>query len=284
MRTVRATRYVTPLREGGSMPGLVEADDDGLYVLKFHGAAQGPRVLVAEIVAGEIGRALGLTIPELVLIELDPRLGAAEPDTEVRELIERSGGVNLGVDFLPGALPYRPAVGPVPDGRSSADTVWFDALVTNPDRTFYNPNILVWHKRDWLIDHGAALYIHYTWRDPAAHARQAFERIGEHILLPHAESIRQADERLAPQLTPDFLRSIIELVPEVWLADERSSRDIGGPDVQRQAYLDYLIARLAAPRAWVEEAERARLAVQAAGPGGPGVGRARDAARTTGVA
>lgn len=263
------------------MPGLVEADDDGLYVLKFHGAAQGPRVLVSEIIAGEIGRALALIIPELVLIELDPRLGAAEPDTEVRELIERSGGVNLGVDFLPGALPYRPAVGTVPDGRSAANVVWFDALVTNPDRTFRNPNILVWHKRDWLIDHGAALYIHYTWRDPATHARQPFERIAEHILLPHADSIHDADERLAPQLTPELLRSIVELVPEVWLADEHSSRDIGGPDIQRQAYLDYLTTRLAAPRAWVDEAERARETARADGASGAGVGRARDAARNT---
>lgn len=244
------------------MPGLVEADDDGLYVLKFHGAAQGPRVLVAEVIAGEIGRALGLTIPELVLLDLDPRLGAAEPDSEVRELIERSGGLNLGVDFLPGALPYRPTVGPVPDGRSAANAVWFDALVTNPDRTFRNPNILVWHKRDWFIDHGAALYIHYTWRDPAAHARQPFERIADHILLPHAGSMRDADERLAGQLTPELLRSIVDLVPEDWLADELSSREIGGPETQRQAYLEYLGRRLAAPRAWVDEAERAREAAQ----------------------
>jgi hypothetical protein len=281
MRTVRATRYVTPLREGGSMPGLVEADDDGLYVLKFHGAAQGPRVLVAEIIAGEIGRALGLTIPELVLIELDAKLGAAEPDTEVRELIERSDGLNLGVDFLPGALPYRPTVGAVPDARSAANTVWFDALMTNPDRTFRNPNILVWHKRDWLIDHGAALYIHYTWRDPAAHAKQAFERIADHILLPHAGSIHEADERLTPQLSAEFLRSIVDLVPEDWLADKLSSREIGGPEAQRQAYVEYLSRRLAAPRAWVDEAERAREAARALGSSGVGVGRVCDAARTT---
>ena len=258
------------------MPGLVEADDDGLYVLKFHGAAQGPRVLVAEIIAGEIGRALGLVIPELVLIQLDSKLGAAEPDTEVRELIERSNGLNLGVDFLPGALPYRPTVGPVPDDRSAADTVWFDALVTNPDRTFRNPNILVWHKRNWLIDHGAALYIHYTWRDPATHARQPFERIAEHILLPHAGSIRDADERLSPQLSPEFLRSVVDLVPEDWLAEKLSNREIGGPDAQRRAYVDYLTNRLERPRAWVEQAEQARLAAQ----GGPAGGGAALGART----
>ncbi len=201
LRTVRATRYVTPLREGGSMPGLVEADDDGLYVLKFHGAAQGPRVLVAEVICGELARALGLVIPELVLLELDPALGAAEPDPEVRELIERSTGLNLGVDFLPGALPFRSAVGPVPDGSVAADIVWFDALVTNPDRTVRNPNILAWHGRNWLIDHGASLYIQYTWRNAAEHARQPFERIRDHVLLPFAESVADADERMAGAVT-----------------------------------------------------------------------------------
>src|SRR4051794_23058379 len=190
--TVRATRYVTPLREGGSMPGLVEASDDGLYVLKFHGAAQGPRVLVAEVICAELARVLGLRVPELVLLELDPALGAAEPDAEVRELIERSGGLNLGIDFLPGALPFRPAVGPVPEPAVAADVVWFDAFVTNPDRTVRNTNLLVWHKRTWLIDHGAALYVHFTWRDPRAHARQPFERIRDHVLLPYAASILEA--------------------------------------------------------------------------------------------
>jgi hypothetical protein len=262
VRIVRATRYVTPLREGGSMPGLVEADDDGLYVLKFHGAAQGPRVLVSEVIAGEIGRALGLTVPELVLIELNPELAAAEPDSEIRELVERSGGLNLGVDFLPGALPFRPSVGSPVDGDVAADVVWFDALVTNPDRTIRNPNILVWHGRNWLIDHGAALYVHYTWRDPKAHARGAFERIADHVLMPSAAPITEADERLAPKVTPELLRPIVEEVPEDWLGDELSRREVGGPDRQREAYVEYLLGRLAGPRAWVAEAERARLEAQ----------------------
>src|SRR3712207_5316699 len=158
LRTVRATRYVTPLREGGSLPGLVEADDDGLYVLKFRGAGQGPKALVAEVVAGEIGRALGLPVPELVLIEVDPALGRAEPDPEIQELIEGSGGVNVGVDFLPGSLALDGAAAASLDPALAADVVWFDALVMNVDRTPRNPNILVWHGRPWLIDHGAAIY------------------------------------------------------------------------------------------------------------------------------
>ena len=258
-RTIRATRYVTPLREGGSLPGLVEADDDGLYVLKFRGAAQGPRVLVAELLAGEIGRALGLPVPEIVFIELDPALGAAEPDSEVRELIGRSGGLNLGMDFLPGALPFRPGAGFVPDAGLAASVVWFDALVTNPDRTTHNPNILVWHRRPWLIDHGASFYVHYTWRDAAEHARRPFERIRDHAWLPYAAPIAEADERLAPQLTPGLLDSIVALLPDEWLADDAlSHRHAGSPEDQRQAYRDYLARRLSSPRPFVPEAVSAR--------------------------
>jgi hypothetical protein len=263
LRTVRATRYVTPLREGGSLPGLVEADDDGLYVLKFRGAAQGPKVLVAEIIAGEIGRALGLTIPELVLMELDPKLGAAEPDPDVRELMDKSGGLNLGIDFLPGALPFRPAVGLAPDPGMAADVVWFDALVTNPDRTIRNPNLLVWHRRTWLIDHGATLYVHYTWRNPAEHARRPFERIAQHIFMPYAGSIADADQRLAPRLTPGALRSIVDLVPDAWLSEaEELGPALGGPAAHRTAYVDYLADRLTSPRDWVDAAEQARQVAQ----------------------
>jgi hypothetical protein len=250
LRTVQATRYVTPLREGGSMPGLVEADDDGLYVLKFHGAAQGPPVLVAEVICGELGRALGLPVPELVLLELDPALGAAEPDPDVRELIERSGGLNLGVDFLPGALPFRPGVGPAADPAAAAEIVWFDALITNPDRTVRNPNILVWHGRNWLIDHGASLYIQYTWRDVERHARQPFERTRDHVLLPFAGSIEAADTRLAP-LAAEAIAAAVAQVPDAWLGDSPTA-------ARRDRYVDYLIDRLAAPRAWVGEADAAR--------------------------
>lgn len=249
IRSVRATRYVTPLREGGSLPGLVEADDDGLYVVKFSGAGQGPLALVAELVVGEIGRTLGLLVPEIVLVDLDPALGDAEPDPDIHELIQRSGGTNVGLDFLPGALSFSPAVGPPPTADMAADVVWFDALVTNPDRTAKNTNILVWHGRQWLIDHGAALYVQHTWRDAARHARQPFERIRDHVLLPYAGSVAASDERLAPLLAPAVLESIVAAVPEAWLD--------GAP---RERYLEYLIRRLDAPRPFVLEADRARAA------------------------
>ncbi len=255
LRTVSATRYVTPLREGGSLPGLLEADDDGLYVVKFHAAGQGPKALVAELVAGELGRALGLQVPEIVLVELDAALGRAEPDPEIQDLLVRSAGLDLGLDFLPGALPFDPAAterdgADRPDPALAADIVWFDAFITNVDRTAKNVNLLVWHRRLWLIDHGAALYIHHTWRDPAGHARRPFERIADHVLLPYAGSIAAADARLAPRVDADLLRSIVAAIPEVWLGDDA--------DEQREAYVAYLLARLTAPRSFTEEAERAR--------------------------
>ncbi|MGH2465987.1 MAG: HipA family kinase [Candidatus Limnocylindrales bacterium] len=254
LRTVTATRYVTALREGGSMPGLVEADDDGLYVVKFRGAGQGPRVLVAELIAGELGRALGLLVPEIVLVEIDPALAPAEPDSEIQELLARSPGLNVGLDFLPGALAYRPTTDVDPD--LAADIVWFDGLITNVDRTARNVNLLMWGNRLWLIDHGAALYIHFTWRDPAAHARRPFPRIAEHVLLPHASSIAAADERLAPLVTRETLEGIVAAVPDAWLLDGAGT--MGQPAEHRQAYVDYLVERLRGPRPFVEEADRAR--------------------------
>src|SRR6476661_155926 len=164
VRSVSATRYVTPLREGGSLPGLVEADDDGLYVVKFRGAGQGPRALVAEWLAGELARTVGLTVPDLVGIEIDPALGDAEPDEEIHDLVGKSGGLNFGMDFLPGALTFNPAIDRVADADWAAAVVWLDGLITNPDRSPKNPNLLTWHGRTWLIDHGASLYIHHTWR------------------------------------------------------------------------------------------------------------------------
>lgn len=256
-RSVLATRYVTALREGGSLPGIVEADDDGLYVVKFRGAGQGPKALVAELLAGELGRVLGLPVPEIVLAQLDPSLGAAEPDIWVRELLERSPGLNLGLDFLPGALPFTPAVGPPPDPALAADVVWFDALVTNVDRTPQNTNLLVWHRRLWLIDHGAALYVHHTWRDPGEHARRPFERIRQHVLLPFAGSIEAADARLSPLLTEAVLRDLVALIPDEWLGVDRVA---GPPEAQRAAYVRYLTDRLDAREAFVGAAEGARRA------------------------
>jgi hypothetical protein len=239
LRTVTATRYVTPLREGGSLPALVEADDDGLYVLKFRGAGQGPKALAAEIVAGELARGLGLPVPELVFVEVDAELGRAEPDPEIQDLINASAGVNLGVDFLPGALPYTP-VQP-PDPELAAAVVWLDALVENVDRTPRNPNMLRWHGNLWLIDHGASLFVHHGSGDPVAVAGRPFPAIREHVLLPAAGSIADADARLAPVADP---AASAALVPEAWTN--------GAP------YAEHLQARLADRGAWVEEADRAR--------------------------
>ena len=197
LRTVAATRYVTPFREGGSLPGLCEADDDGLYVVKFHGAGQGPKALVAEVIVGELARALGLPVPEQVLVELDARLAAGEPHWEVKELLDRSPGTNLGVDFLPGALGFAPAVGPAPDPDLAAAFVGATRHPRHP--TPRNPNLLVWHRRLYGIDHGAALYMQHRWedslRDPG-HARRPFPQIRDHVLLPFAGSIVEADARL----------------------------------------------------------------------------------------
>lgn len=232
LRRVAATRYVTPLREGGSLPALVEADDDGLYVLKFRGAGQGRKALVAEIVAGELARTLGLAVPELVAAELDPALGRAEPDPEIQDLLVASAGLNLGVDFLPSALPFSPAAEPAVDPELAADVVWFDSLVTNVDRTAQNPNLLWWHGRLWLIDHGAALYFHHGDHDDAAHARQPFAALAQHVLLPYASSLDAARERLAPRITEELLEEIVADIPDEWL---------DGDD--RRRYVDYLLTR-----------------------------------------
>jgi len=257
LRAVRATRYVTAFREGGSLPGLVEADDDGLYVVKFHGAGQGPRALVAEWLAGEIGRALGLLVPDLVTVDLDREIAESEPHEEVHDLLVASIGTNLGVDFLPGSMTFNPAADQVADADWAADVVWFDAFTTNPDRTAKNPNLLVWHGRTWLIDHGAALYVHHTWKDPDEHAARPFERSREHVLLPFASSVAAASDRLAGRVTVDLLEALVGAIPDAWLAPDPR---IGDADAQRRAYVAYLTARLAARDAFAREADRARAA------------------------
>lgn len=254
LRTVAATRYVTPLREGGSLPAIVEADDDGMYVLKFRGAGQGPKALIAELVAGEIARAAGLPVPEIVFIELDPELARTEPDPEIQDLIRASAGLNVALDYLPGAVMFDP-VAEKPDADLASAIVWFDAYVTNVDRTARNANMLIWHRRLHLIDHGAALYFHHAWDTHLERSRDAFQMIKDHVLLPFASALREADSRMRERITPEVIRNVVALIPDAWLIGEPS---FGTSDRYRDAYIQYLVRRLEPPHAFLEEAIRAR--------------------------
>src|ERR1051325_9358658 len=218
MRTVNAARYVTPLREGGSLPAIIEADDDGMYVLKFRGAGQGTKALIAELIAGEIARAVGLPVPELVFVALDPEIAKTEPDPEIQDLIRASGGLNLGLDYLPGSVMFDP-VADKPDADLASRIVWFDAYVTNVDRTPRNANLLMWHRRLWLIDHGAALYFHHAWTDMDQRSKDPFALIKEHILLRSASAIEKADQEMTAVITEDVIRDVLDLVPEDWMND-----------------------------------------------------------------
>lgn len=255
LRKVVATRYVTPLREGGSLPALMEADDDGLYVVKLRGAAQGAKTLVAELVAGEIGRLLGLRVPELVVIDLPAALTLGEPDPEIKGPLGRSVGLNLGLDYLPGALPFDLAMRDPIDPIMAAEIVWFDAFVANVDRTTRNPNMLRWHGNLWLIDHGAAILPHHRWTDPAAEARKPFPLVREHVLLPKAGSIVEADRRMADRLLESDLWQAIGSIPDAWLEDESP---LGDAEAQRRAYMTYFTTRLEMPRPFIAGAEAAR--------------------------
>jgi len=254
VRTVTATRYCTPLREGGSLPAIIEADDDGMYVLKFRGAGQGPKALVAELMSGELARAARLPIPEIVFVELDSELARTEPDPEIQDLIRASSGLNLALDYLPGSVMFDPVVDK-PDTGLASSVVWFDAFVTNIDRTARNTNMLIWHRKLWLIDHGASLYFHHTWKDYLKRSRDPFQLIKEHVLLPFAGSVAEVDVRLAEQITPEVIKAAVDLVPDSWLAEDSSA---DRPENKRQAYVDYLTARLEPPRAFVEETIRVR--------------------------
>ena len=261
LRTVTATRYITPLREGGSLPAIVEADDDGLYVLKFVGAGQGPRALIAELVAGEIARTLGLGVPEIVYAQLDAELARTEPDPEIQDLIRASSGLNLALDYLPGSVTFDPTMLPVMPTMTPelvSRIVWFDAYVTNIDRTARNTNLLVWHGKLWLIDHGAALYFHHDWRDHLTRAASAFGQIKDHVLLRGASELAAVDTAMAAALTPQSLAEIVALIPDAWLRDEPSFMSASD---HRLAYRQYLERRLEGPRAFVTEAidARARL-------------------------
>jgi len=255
LRTITATRYVTPLREGGSLPAIVEADDDGLYVLKFRGSGHGTKALIAELVAGEIARALGLPVPEIVFMELDPVLGRSEPDFEIQELIKASAGLNLALDFLPGALAFDALDVTNLDAMFASSILWFDAYVTNVDRTPRNTNMLWWHRRLMLIDHGSSLYFHHVNSNYIERSRIVFSPIKNHVLLLVATALAEADRHMKAQLSTEILQDIVNLIPESWLEDDP---DFADPAAHRAAYLDYLLDRLANSHIFVEEALRAR--------------------------
>jgi len=260
VRTVTATRYVTPLREGGSLPAIIEADDEGMYVLKFRGAGQGPKALIAELVAGEIARASGLLVPEIVFVELDPDLARTEPDPEIQDLIRASAGLNLALDYLPGSVMFDPVAEKL-EVELASMIVWFDAFVTNVDRTPRNTNMLMWHRRLCLIDHGAALYLHHTWINYLERSRDAFAMIKDHVLPSTSQlSLREIDSKMTQRITSEIIAGIVELIPDAWLAAESPGNNFlfGSPAEHRNAYIEYLTRRLEPPHVFLEEAIRAR--------------------------
>ncbi|MDQ4123080.1 MAG: aminotransferase class I and II [Acidobacteriota bacterium] len=254
IRTVNVTRYVTPLREGGSLPAIVEADDDGMYVLKFRGAGQGVKALIAELVSGAIARSFGLPIPEIVFVNLDRELSRTEPDPEIQDLLRASAGLNLALDYLPGSITFDPLVETI-DARLASEIVWFDCFVMNIDRTPRNTNMLVWHKKLWLIDHGASLYFHHAWQNVEEQATRPFIHVKDHVLLPAASELEDVDARLKSALDGEKVAEIVSLIPEEWLASAPQFETI---EQHRQAYRDFLMRRLAASQIFVEEAQRAR--------------------------
>jgi hypothetical protein len=254
LRTVAATRYVTPLREGGSLPAIVEADDDGMYVLKFRGAGQGAKSLIAELVAGELARAVGLLVPEIVFVEVNAELARTEPDPEIQDLIRASVGLNLALDYLPSSITFDP-VAHQPDAELASAIVWFDAYVTNIDRTARNTNMLMWHRRLWLIDHGVALSFHHTWTNYLERSHAPFPGIKDHVLLRFANQLEAADAKLAAQLTPDIIAHVVSQIPDFWLVQ---GSPFTNSQQHRDAYTEYLLKRLEPPHSFLEEAIRAR--------------------------
>ncbi len=254
MRKAWVTRYVTPLREGGSMPAIVEADDDGLYVLKFRGAGQGPKALVAELVSGAIAEQLALPVPERIFADLDTALAMTEADSEIQDLIRASGGLNLALDYLPGSANFDPVADDVSPALAS-QIVWFDAFISNVDRSVRNTNMLTWHGRVWLIDHGASLYFHHGWDGGQAKADAPFELIRDHVLLPRASELEAAASELAPRLGESFFRDVLACVPDEWLAGPAA---FAAPDAQRAAYVAYFMRRLEGRSTFLQEALRAR--------------------------
>ncbi|GEO10056.1 HipA family kinase [Segetibacter aerophilus] len=257
LRTVNVTRYVTPLREGGSLPAIAEADDEFLYVLKFRGAGQGVKALIAELIAGEIARLLGLKVPEIVFANLDEAFGRTEPDEEIQDLLKASVGLNLALHYLSGAITFDPVVTTI-DAKLASQIVWLDCFITNVDRTVRNTNMLMWRNELWLIDHGAALYFHHSWQNFDEQAKRAFVQVKDHVLLPFATELDTVNEEFRSILGPESIRSIVALIPEEWLVAD-SSEEAGNE--RRFVYTQFLETRLINSDIFVKEAKHAREAL-----------------------
>ncbi|TCC90449.1 aminotransferase class I and II [Pedobacter frigiditerrae] len=256
LRTVNVTRYVTPLREGGSMPAIAEADDGFLYVLKFRGAGQGHKALISEIIGGEIARVLGLKVPELVFANLDEAFGRTEPDEEIQDLLKASVGLNLALHYLSGAITYDPTVTKI-EPLLASQIIWLDCLLTNMDRTPRNTNMLFWHKELWLIDHGASLYFHHSWQNWEEQAKRPFMLVKDHVLLPQADLLNEVNESFKTILTPGLIQDILNLITDEWLNEDifKSSQ------AQREAYALFLNTRIANSAVFVKEAQNAKEAI-----------------------
>lgn len=257
LRTVGVTRYVIPLREGGSLPALAEASDDFKYVLKFRGAGHGTKALIAELIGGEVARVLGLPVPELVFANLDEAFGRTEPDEEIQDLLQNSQGINLGLHYLSGSINFDPVVTTV-DERLASQIVWLDAYLTNVDRTFRNTNMLIWHKELWLIDHGASLYFHHAFQDPEGHAKTPFTLIKDHVLLPQASMLKEVNAEYKTVLTEEAIRAIVSLLPDDWLVWEELDKS---PEEIREVYFQFLMIRLASSDLFIKQANDARQAL-----------------------
>ena len=256
LRTVNIIRYVTPLREGGSLPAIVEADDEFLYALKFRGAGQGVKALIAELIGGEIARALGLKIPELVFAQVDPAFGRTEPDEEIQDLLKRSAGLNLALHYLSGAITFDPTVITI-DPLLASQILWLDCLITNVDRTVRNTNMLMWHRELWLIDHGAALYFHHSWDNWQEQSLRPFVQVKDHVLLPQASEIEKVDAAFKAILTPQRIEAIVSIVPDDFLNGDPADQS---PEAKRQVYSQFLNNRIANSNIFVNEALHARQA------------------------